>query len=167
MQGSRTGRVAVAMLFAAIAACSDDVSNPASVTNFRGTLNGASEKPTAVITNASGTATFALSGGNITFTVNYSGLSGAPSASHIHVGAPNQSGAVQLNLCGTGATFPVACPTVATGSFTGTAAAAHLVGTGVTMETVLSNMRGFNAYVNVHTAANGGGEIRGNIVGVP
>lgn len=168
MHGSRTGRIAMAVLLAAFAACSDDTTDPASFNAFYATINGASVKPTAVVTPGTGSATFTHSGGNITFSVTYSGLRGTVTSSHIHVGGPTQGGgAVQLNLCGAGANFPTTCPaTRSSGTFTGTAGAAHLVG-GVSMETVLSNMRGYNAYINLHTDTVAAGEVRGNVAITP
>lgn len=161
MHGSRNGRIAMAVLFAATAACSDNTTDPP--TSFTATLNGASEKPTAVNTPATGTAMFAISGSSLTYSVTYSNLTVAPSASHIHTGTPSQSGGVQLNLCGAGAA--PACPTTTSGTISGTADATYLA-TGATMDGVVTAMRSFGAYVNVHTPGpNAAGEIRGNIVG--
>lgn len=164
MHGSRTGRIAMAVLLAAFAACSDDTTDPASITDFSATLNGASVKPNATTSTATASATFSYSGGNIVYDIDYTGLSVAPTAAHIHVGGPTSgTGAVQLNLCGAGAA--PACPGTTAGSISGTATPAYLAA-GVTMDQVVSNMRGFNAYVNIHITA-GAVEIRGNIVGVP
>jgi hypothetical protein len=47
-------------------------------------LSGAAERPSPVNTTASGTGTFSLAGTNLNFLVNYQGLSGIATASHIH-----------------------------------------------------------------------------------
>jgi hypothetical protein len=172
MHGSRIGFIATAVLFGTMAACSDNTTDPASINSFNALMNGALVRPTAVSTPGTGSATFTHSGGNITFTVNYSGLRGTPSQAHIHSGTPTQgtnsppgAGGIVLNLCGGTASFPVPCPTVKSGSFTGTAATAHL--NGVTMDSLLYLMRQRNAYINLHTDTVGGGEIRGNLLGAP
>lgn len=152
--------VSVASLFL-LGACAETT---APANSFTATLRGESEVP-AVVTTATGTATFTISGTNINYTVTWTGLSGNASVSHIHVGAAGATGSVRLNLCGT--TGIAACPTGTAASITGVAALAAPYLTGVTPEVLLENLRNFGAYANVHTAANTGGEIRGQILGVP
>lgn len=164
MHGSRTGRIAMAVLLAAFAACSDDTTDPNSITGFSAALNGASVKPTATSSGATASATLTYTGTTITYSITYSGLTDSPNSAHIHLGGPTQSGGVALNLCGAG-TAP-ACPSTTSGTITGTADNTYVVAP-ATMTSVVSAMRGFGAYINIHTDAFGGGEIRGNIVGVP
>jgi hypothetical protein len=121
---------------------------------YTATLNGASEVP-AVTTNATGSVTLTLDGTKLDVAGTYSGLSGAPSAAHIHGPAA------------TTATAGVACTitaadgsTVGTGTISGEcdvqeAAAAGKIDT--------ANLNNGQFYVNVHTTANGGGEIRGQL----
>jgi hypothetical protein len=161
MSGSRYVRITVAVLLAAAAACGDDVTDYSTLNTFYSILNGASERPNPVTTTANGTGDFTTSASAIGFDVDYSGLSGNPTAAHIHLGTATGSGGVAVNLCGT-ATTPV-CPAAVAGTISG--AAGELTGTN-TVESVANAMRGFGAYVNIHTTANAGGEIRGNIVGV-
>lgn len=166
MHASRIGFLGTVVLFAAIAACSDDVTDPASLNSFNALLNGAVVRPTAINTPATGSATFSHSGGNVTYNVSYSGLKGILTAAHIHIGTPTASGGVVLNLCSAGAA--PACPASSrTGSFSGTANQTYVAG-GLTMDSVLTLMRQRNAYINLHTDTAGGGtpsgEIRGNIV---
>jgi hypothetical protein len=137
----------------------DDPTEPA--TSFTATLTGAQEVP-AVTTTASGSATCSGDGTGFSCTVTYAGLSGAPTSAHIHVGNAGTAatGNIRINLCGAG-TAP-ACPTTASGTIT---SGAQLPTSG-TYAALLTSMQGFGAYVNVHTATNAGGEIRGQIFGV-
>jgi hypothetical protein len=154
MRGFSHGVIAAASLLA-IMGCGETT---APNNHFTTSLSGANEFP-ALTNTGTGTATFDVSGGNLTYTVTWSGLSGNPTASHIHVGAIGATGPVRLNLCGTTAT-PV-CPPGTAGQITGTANDANL--SGITMADLLAQIRNFNAYTNVHTSANAGGEIRGQL----
>jgi hypothetical protein len=108
--------------------------------------------------NASGAAsvTVAADGSSVTATVTYSGLSGEPTASHIHWGASGVSGPVVLPFSG-----PLASPFSKT--FT---AADYKAAAGAPADFaafVIALKAGGAAYVNVHTAACKPGEIRGEI----
>jgi hypothetical protein len=169
MRGFRILKIAITAPLLMVPACGDD--EPAGLaTSFSATLSGTNEVP-AVTTPATGTATFSVSGNQITYTINATNLQNAV-LGHIHLAPAGQNGDVRLNLCGTGAPQP-ACTSgtgvVATGT-NGTT-----VGTpAITFEELLSAMRTGDAYVNVHTSAAGctpgnpgcnpGGEIRGQIV---
>jgi hypothetical protein len=142
----------------ALAACSSG-DETAAATNFTASLAGDHEIPN-VVTAATGSATCTLGSGTVSCTVDYAGLSGAPTASHIHLANANTTGSIRVNLCGAG-TAP-ACPATATGQIVSGPQAP----TGATFEAVAAAMRNYGAYVNVHTAANAGGEIRGQIFGV-
>lgn len=80
------------------------------------------------------------------YTITFANLSGPPIAMHFHVGAPGVPGSVELNI-GAG-TSP------RTGSAT-------LTGANET------NLLAGNWYVNVHTDAFTGGEIRGQVATAP
>lgn len=151
----KTGFLAVVAVLA-VSACAETT---APANEFTATLRGESEVP-AVATTATGTATFTVNGSNLNYTVSWTGLSGNATQSHIHVAAAGATGPVRLNICGAGGT--PACPTGVTASVTGTATAANL--SGITMDDLLAQARNFTAYVNVHTAANLGGEIRGQLI---
>ena len=171
MNGLAISRVVLAALFPIVAACSDDGPSDGEATNFSATLSGANEVP-AVTTPATGTATFSVSGGQITYTINATNLQNAV-LGHIHLAAAGVNGPVRLNLCGTGAPQP-ACASgagvvvVATGT-NGTTVGAPPI----TFDDLLAAMRTGGAYVNVHTSTpdctpgapgcNAGGEIRGQI----
>ena len=147
----------------AVLGCSDDVTNPA--TSFTAELTGAKERPDPVSTTGSGSATCMLEASDhISCVITYSNLSGAPTAAHIHLGNASATGGVVVHLCGGGGAGPApACPVTASGTIT---SGAQPVEAASTYSAVVAAMRTYGAYVNVHTAANPGGEIRSQLFGV-
>jgi hypothetical protein len=133
---------------------------------FSASLIGANEVPPI---NTAGTADFDMNvqPSGITFSLNYSDLSGPPAAAHLHFGVPNVNGGVMIWLCGGGS--QPACPATASGSITGTITAANVTGPtsqGVAagdLATALELVRDRLSYCNMHTANFGGGEIRGQV----
>lgn len=116
--------------------------------------------------NAMGSATVTITGDGAAATVavtnlTYSGLSGAPTLGHIHFGtSTTPSGPIELDF-GTGAALnsPINKTFVAadyTANTTGGAPADYP--TFITMVKA-----GGNAYINIHTANCGNGEIRGEL----
>lgn len=170
---SATRRLATAASLAALvgaaalvslAACSDDdtVTPAGPPTTFGATLSGANERPNAVNTPGAGSASVsftpvsgpATSG---TYTVTVTGLTGAPTAAHIHAPADvNTATGVLVN-------FNPASVTTPAGTFSGTFTQADIRNPAVSVDSVLKLVRAGLAYVNVHTAANGGGEVRGQL----
>jgi hypothetical protein len=138
----------------------DDLTAPVLETEFTATLIGASERPNPVTTTATGTATVTIVNENsLTFTVTVANLTNI-TAGHIHVGSAAVAGAVIVGL---------APATLPTGTFTGilnsgTITVATLAGAPVTMASLIALIRNGDAYINVHTTANPGGEIRGQLV---
>jgi hypothetical protein len=122
---------------------------------FGGPLTGAQEVP-AVVTAATGEGTAVISpdGSTITYVVTYSGLSGAAAAAHIHTGAAGVAGGVILPLV------------VSTSPMVGTLTAANFTPSGAitTFAQAVAALKAGDTYFNIHTAANPGGEIRGQIV---
>src|SRR6185503_7184560 len=109
--------------------------------DYVATLDGAQETP-PVVTAATGTATFLLNGDDtLTYDVITTGLTGT--MAHIHLGAAGVPGPILINLAGGPAIW------------SGTTAA-------LTSEQKAQLKAGL-LYVNVHTAANPTGEIRGQI----
>ena len=152
------GGVAVAVLLSVVG-CTDDVGITVSE-RFTATMNGANEKPTAVTTNATGTAEFTYVADipAIFYKVDVAGIDSVTLA-HIHGPADvNTPAGVIVNLF-LGPTKPI--------GFTGTLAEGVVgqVGApvGMSMDSLLVLMRNGNSYVNVHTRANPAGEIRGQI----
>jgi hypothetical protein len=128
-------------------ACSDN--NAPAAETFHATLNGAKVRPTPVTTTATGTATFTVSGSLLTYTLNVTGMDSV-FAAHIHAADTGSSGGVMVPLF-TGPTTAI--------NFSGTLAQ----DTVTVVDSVLTRMRNGTAYVNVHTTAYPGGEIRGQI----
>ncbi|HJR94684.1 MAG TPA: CHRD domain-containing protein [Gaiellaceae bacterium] len=121
----------------------------ATAIQVRTVMNAAQEvpAPSGDVSNARGTFAASItksdSGASISWQLAFSGLTGNAGAAHIHSGATGSPGPVVLALCG-----PCQSP---------------LTGTGNLTESVLDALEAGNAYVNVHTAQNGPGEIRGQI----
>ena len=122
---------------------------------FGGPVDGAQEVP-PVVTAATGEATVVISADDTTiwYIVEYSGLSGALAAAHIHTGAAGVNGGVILPLAAS------ASPMVGTL----TAADFSASGSVTTFAEAVAAIKAGETYVNLHTAANPGGEIRGQVV---
>jgi len=155
--GSRTapfriiiaGALLALLAFPAIAAAADPAARLAS-------LDGASEVP-PVVTAGTGLGWVAISADDstITYHIEYSGLSGAVTASHIHTGAPGVTGGVILPLT------PSASPmdgVLTSADFSGGA------GTVTTYALAVAAIKAGATYFNLHTVANPGGEIRGDLI---
>lgn len=128
-------------------ACNDDddddnATPPSTMVDVRATLNGQQEVP-ANASTATGTmtGTFDRTTRVLTYTVTYQGIT--PSAGHIHQAAPGANGPVIVPFTG-----------VATSPITGTATLS---------EANAAQLLAGETYVNLHTTAFPGGEIRGNI----
>jgi hypothetical protein len=79
----------------------------------------------------------------LTWRLTFAKLSGRAAAAHIHLGKPGKAGGVMLALCGP-------CKSGQRGAATVTHAQLRMIRTGGT-------------YVNIHTAKNAAGEIRGQV----
>lgn len=142
---------AVALMAVPGMAAAVDPTQPA----YGGPLTGAQENP-AVVTSATGqgTAVISADGSTITYIVTYSGLSGTVNAAHFHTGAAGSNGGVILPL--------VAGPSPMVGTLTAANFAAS--GSVTTFAQAVAAIRAGTTYFNLHTTANPGGEIRGQIV---
>ena len=116
-----------------------------SPTKFSARLDSRQEtpKPRGEPVRAGGSFTATLTGTKLTWKLTFSHLSGPAVAAHIHSGAKRKPGPVIVPLCGP-------CKTTSVGSAKVSAAVAKALQSG-------------NTYVNVHTAKNPNGEIRGQI----
>jgi hypothetical protein len=142
-------------LLVAGAACALGSPAGAQIIELRATINGAQENP-AVTTTASGTAVMLYDVGANTFDliISISGLGNTATASHIHEGAVGANGPVVTNL-GAEAVYTRSGNTL-TATFRNVAHGgdrARLIQGG--------------AYFNLHTAANPGGEVRGQLIARP
>jgi plastocyanin len=115
-------------------------------TFFTATLAGANERPNAVQTRATGSVTAVLDGNTLIVGGTFSGLSGPATASHVHGPAGRDAAA--------GVLFPLAVSAAAAGNVGGMARLSA---------DQVAQLTGGRMYVNVHTAANPGGEIRGQL----
>lgn len=141
-------------------------------TRLRAKLKSFNETPATLVTDGIGTFRATVdSDTSITFKLSYSNLSAPIVQSHIHVGATKLSGGVALFLCGP-ASSPAhtTCPNDSTnsGTVTGTVTAADVIinGQGIKpgeFAKVLRAIANGDTYVNVHTTAFPGGEIRGQV----
>jgi CHRD domain len=137
----------ISFLIAGMISCSKNDPDPVPVPNpnvtFLAALNGASEVP-ANASTATGTATLTFNTSTKVFSITVTHNIATPTNGHIHKGASGVSGP---------AVFPFASFTSPI-SYTSAALDA-------TQETDLNaNLY----YVNIHTAAFGGGEIRGQLI---
>jgi hypothetical protein len=103
----------------------------------------------------------------ISFRMRWTGLTGPPTQSHVHIGQPGVNGGVSAFFCG-GSTKP-ACPQATTAQIQGTITPADVIGPagqgvapGEWGELVQAIRAGYT-YANIHTQAFPGGEIRGQI----
>jgi len=122
-------------------------------------LSGNKERPTPVVTAATGSATFELlSNSTVRYKVNVAGLTGATMA-HIHTGVADSAGPIAVTLFTSSTPTGPLTGTLASGTFSG----ANIQLPGVSFDSLLSLMRSGRTYVNVHTDANKNGEIRAQI----
>ena len=112
--------------------------------NLKADLKGASEVPPTDSKGAgSVTATFDTASKKLSWKGNVTGLSGPATAAHFHAGESGKNGGVAVPITGADK-----------GSFEGSATL-----TDAQAEELMSG----KWYVNVHTAANKGGEVRGQV----
>jgi hypothetical protein len=122
-------------------------------------LNGAQEVPPTAST-ATGTATVTIDAARTTITVTLTtaGLVDA-TASHIHFGAVGMNGGILFSLFAAPGVFPATLTkTLTSADFT-----PDTVNGILTFADAVNAMLIGNTYINVHTLANLGGEIRGQV----
>lgn len=159
--------VAALPLVIGLLACDGD--SPAAPVGemFDAVLSGANEVP-PVTTAASGTATFTAIGDTaIAYSISVTGLTGVTMA-HIHAAGAGVNGGVVAWLLPPNGTAPQAASGTVNGVLaTGSITAAWIRGVGgnapISLDSLKTLMRTGNAYVNIHTSTNGGGELRGQI----
>jgi hypothetical protein len=125
-------------------------------------LHGGEETPAVIVTGAFGTATVTvnMTTRTISWVVDVFNLPSGVTAGHIHVGAPGAGGPTMVN-------FTV--PSPASNDFRISGSATE---SGITLrpdqgirsaDDAFQAILGGNTYVNIHSAVNGGGEIRGQL----
>jgi hypothetical protein len=145
--------MAVVLVTATAVACGSYNSTTPTYPTFVATMNGAGEVPPKAV-SGTGTANIVKNGGTYTYTINYTGMTGPLTGGHIHGPA------------GVGVNASVIVPFVTTnagasGTLTGTFTSTNDVA--ISNDSLDVLMRTGNAYVNLHTSANPGGEIRGQL----
>jgi CHRD domain len=156
-----------------LTACgSDKTTQPNTTVTYKATLSGANERPNPNTTTGTGTWTGTLDTQTnvLTYTMSYTGLSTNSTASHIHAqGDATTTANVVLNFQNFAGATTVFTPGTTSGSAAGTVnlSGGTVTGLSITGDSLKKAMDAGMAYVNVHTTANPGGEIRGQIVKQP
>jgi CHRD domain len=115
----------------------------AEVVNLKAALNANNEvPPNSSQGTGTVTATYDTTSKKLSWKGSYSGLTGPATAAHFHTGEPGKNGGVAVAIT------PNASPFEGSATLTDAQAAGLLAG---------------KWYVNVHTEANKGGEIRGQV----
>lgn len=117
---------------------------------MKASLSGSAERPAPLETRASGFGIFALVGQDLSFNINYQGLSGPATAAHIHGPAGDNGTAAPI----------IDLKDFAVGGFGSLGA---IVGALTLDDRQLAAIADGLTYVNIHTAAHPGGEIRGQV----
>lgn len=159
---------AVALAFLAILACGDDEPTGSSQAplDIGAFLAGSFVRPTSVNTSATGTATIHITTGtsdfydpsdphaaNFTYSISVGGLSGPAMSAHIH--GPADEDDVEDVLVTLAITSQATSGLISNGTFIGTE------NPQVSGDSLVVLLKGGKAYLDIHTLANGGGEIRG------
>jgi hypothetical protein len=120
---------------------------PSATMKVSAALTAKAEVPVQVVKNTKGSGSFTgtLTGSKLVWKLTFAHLSGPAMAAHIHLGKTGKAGNVVVPLCA-----GAKCKSGVHGSATLTA-------------TVLKALTTGGTYVNVHTAKNPNGEIRGQI----
>ena len=153
------GALAVAMVGVSLAQAGDKDGD----WNAKAKLTGYEETPSTLSSPGKGSFRADLDSDRIRFTLRWEGLTGVTQA-HIHFGARGLTGGVSAFLCGGGGK-----PACANGLAEGQVVASDVIGpatqgiAAMELSELLQAIRAGYAYVNVHTGAFPGGEIRGQI----
>ena len=138
----------------------------AQVIRFTATLTGGSETP-IVLTGAFATANVTLDLGTqvLTWSIDVFNMPSGTNNAHFHVGPPGIAGPTVVNI---------AFPSNVSNDFnlSGTATASNLNAGGAAQgirswEDFMQSLMGGQIYLNIHSAVNPTGEIRGQVLRVP
>ena len=176
-------KITMAMLFviaaAGLASMGVRAQDPGDSLRFSSRLSSFNEvPPKAIGSHGTFTATLSEDGTTLNWTLTWTGLTGPPSASHIHFAQAGVNSSVMTFLCGgpvgnAGIPAKPDCPQTTSGSITGTTNAGDIIalnsGTsdlGLDLHdfaTFLHALRVGDGYANMHTTRFPGGEIRGQL----
>jgi len=131
-----------ALVFAALSSARPNVAH----FRFTATLNAGQEIPKQVVKNqaAHGTFTGILTGTSLKWKLTFAKLTGPATAAHIHLGGMGKAGNVVVPICGP--------------------CTSGMSGTATISASFLNKIKKHGTYVNLHTAKNPNGEIRGQLV---
>ena len=136
-----------ALVFGLLAAAAVWPSAHAAVETYRATLGGAAESPPVQTTGAgAASANVDTATKQVSWQVEYTGLSGPAMGAHIHCGAPPGGNAGVAVPLGTAPNWN-----------------SPLKGTGTLTDAQLTQLQAGQCYVNIHTEKNKPGEIRGQL----
>jgi len=149
------GLVAAVAVAAVATSCGSDSTGPTNKT-FVATMLPSNEIPPKT-TTGTGVTTFVDNGSQIDWTMSLTGMTGV-FASHIHLGSATVSGPVIFNLF-----VPNGTNTSTLNGVVGSGTITNANNVAISLDSLRVLLNNGNAYVNVHTTANQGGEIRGQI----
>ena len=171
----RSGTITIGVLLsvgaASLVATADE--NRSQQRTLRARLTGFQEPPAVVSTGTGRIKVVIYDDTLASYELEFENLEGDVTQSHIHLGQHSVNGGIMVWLCGTAALpGPAGTPTCGTGRSGGAAreiTAADVIGPagqgvspGEFAEFLLA-LRTGNAYANVHSTRNAGGEIRGQL----
>jgi hypothetical protein len=144
---------------------------------FSTNLSGQNEVP-QVVTPGTGSAIVTVDdvANTMRVQISFSGLTSNSTAAHIHCCAPLGTNAPVTTTAPAFGGFPLGVTSgsldqtydmTLPGSYLGAFLTANGGSTAAAFSTLLTGMRAGQAYLNIHTVNNGGGEIRGQLVAVP
>ena len=170
------GVAAFAVCVLGVISCDSEPTTPKSYTVFTGVMNSSKEVPANAAT-ATGTLILTLNEKNqLTYNVHWMGLTANATGAHIHGPADAATNAaVIVAFTPTSGLVPATPAGAGNPAYSATAASGGASGTikldttftysgGVRGDSLLKLLNAGLLYVNVHTAANAGGEIRAQIV---
>ena len=145
MRNRLTALLGATLALACVATAVAVAKTTAKPTKFAAAMNTRQEVPKekGAPANAGGTFNATLTGTTLKWTLSFSNLTGKATAAHIHLAGIGKSGPVIVALCSP-------CKTTSSGTAKITAK-------------IADEMLHGGAYVNVHTAKNPNGEIRGQV----
>jgi hypothetical protein len=150
------GLIAAVAVAAVATSCGSSTTAPTFKTYVATMLPG-NEVPTPKTTTGTGIATFVDKGSEIDWTMELTNMTGV-FASHIHLGDAATVGAVIFNLFITNGTN-----TATLNGVVGSGTITNANNVAISLDSLRVLFNNGHAYVNVHTTANGAGEIRGQV----
>jgi hypothetical protein len=138
----------------------------AEIIRFTSTLSGGNEAPALILTGAFATARVELdtTSQTVSWVIDIFNLPSGITNAHFHVGGPGIAGPTVVNI-------PFTANLSNDFTLSGSATSANLNVRGDqgirSWEDFMQALTGGQMYLNIHTAVNGGGEIRGQVIRVP